>query len=240
MAGTTYDPASKLASIQPGGHWQTVYDTLAPFGVTVTGGRAGTVGTGGFVTGGGNSFHSASHGFACDNVANFEVVLADGTITNANATSNRDLWTAMKGSSGNLGLVTRMDMYTIDFPNPANPVIWGGNLLYDASAGPAVMDALVEFTNNVAKDENSSAIVYWAYIPAIGGMILNAAIENTLGTVKPATFDGFYEVGSIQADTTVVDLMSSVTNALGSGQPSGFRYVQLPSEKSLVCQILSS
>jgi FAD binding domain-containing protein len=223
MNGTTWNPETKLASVQPGGHWQTVYDELAPHGVTVAGGRAGTVGTGGFVSGGGNSFYSASHGMACDTVANFQVVLADGSIVNANATSNPDLWQALKGGSGNLGLVTSFDMYPIDYADPTNPVVWGGNLFYDLASGPAVIDALVDFTDNVYKDENSSSIVYWAYLPAIlGGTILNAAIENTLATVKPAAFDGYYAVEGITADQTKVDTLSNVANELGSGQPPGF------------------
>ncbi|KAH8661043.1 FAD binding domain-containing protein [Ilyonectria robusta] len=224
MNGTTWNPDTRLASIQPGGHWQTVYDELAPHGVLVTGGRAGTVGTGGFISGGGNSFHSASHGMACDTVANFEVVLADGSIVNANESSNPDLWQALKGGSGNLGLITRFDMYPIEYPDPANPVVWGGNLFYDLESGLAVIDALVDFTDNVYKDENSSSIVYWAYLPAIlGGTILNAAIENTLATVKPPAFDGYYAVDGIYDDTTKVDTLSTVANELGSGQPSGFR-----------------
>ncbi|KAK0374125.1 FAD binding domain-containing protein, partial [Colletotrichum limetticola] len=220
---TTYNPDTKIASIGPGGHWQTVYDTLAPYGVVVTGGRAGTVGTGGFILGGGNSFHSASHGFACDQVANFEVVLADGSIVNANATSNPDLWQGLKGTGANLGLVTRFDMYAIDFPDPTKPVVWGGNLIYDLESGPKVIDALVEFTENVHKDENSSSIVYWAYLPQLGGMILNAAIENTLAEVAPPAFDAYYAAGNITQDTTKVDLISIVANELGSGQPAGFR-----------------
>jgi hypothetical protein len=226
LNGTSWNPDTRLASIRPGAHWQVVYDELAPHGVLVTGGRAGTVGTGGFISGGGNSFHSASHGMACDTVANFEVVLADGSIVNANASSNPDLWQALKGGSGNLGLITRFDMYPIEYPDPANPVIWGGNLLYDLQSGPAVIDALVDFTDNVYKDENSSSIVYWAYLPAIlGGTILNAAIENTLATVKPPAFDGYYAVDGIYDDTTKIDTLSAVANELGSGQPSGLRYV---------------
>ncbi|EEY18179.1 FAD binding domain-containing protein [Verticillium alfalfae VaMs.102] len=205
-------------------HWQTVYDELAPYGVAVTGGRAGTVGTGGFISGGGNSFHSASHGMGCDTVANFEVVLADGSIVNANATSNPDLWQALKGSSGNLGLITRFDMYPIEFPDPERPVVWGGNLYYDLKSGPALIDALVQFTDNVHKDENSSSIVYWAHLPQIlGGTILNAAVENTLGEVKPAAFEVYYDVEGLYDDTTKVDTLSAVTNALGAGQPAGFR-----------------
>ncbi|WDK19468.1 FAD binding domain-containing protein [Colletotrichum graminicola] len=225
MNSTIYDNNTKLASIQPGGHWQTVYDTLAPHGVVVTGGRAGTVGTGGFITGGGNSLHSASHGFACDTVANFEVVLADGSIVNANATSNPDLWQGLKGSGANLGLVTRFDMHVIDFPDPSKPVVWGGKLYYDLESGPQVIDAFVDFVENVQKDENSSSIVYWGYVPANGGMFLNAAIQNTLAEVAPPVFDGYYTAGSIIRDTTKVALMSVAASELGSNSPGGLRNV---------------
>ncbi|KAK5630101.1 hypothetical protein RRF57_005816 [Xylaria bambusicola] len=110
MNTTTYDIESKTASIQPGCRWKWVFETLAKYGVAVTGGRDSDVGAGGFILGGGNSFWSASHGWACDNVANFEVVLADGSIIQANAKENVDLWTALKGGSGNLGIVTRFDI----------------------------------------------------------------------------------------------------------------------------------
>ncbi|KAF5620757.1 nicotine oxidase [Fusarium tjaetaba] len=226
MNGTSYDEEKNVVSVGPGGHWQDVYDTLIPYGLAVAGGRAGTVGVGGFVTGGGNSFYSASHGMACDTVAGWQLVLANGDIVEANAESNADLWQAMKGGSGNLGLITRIDMYPIEFVDRNNPSIWGGNLLYKPESGPAVIDALIDFTANVPKDENSSSIVYWAYLPALaGGTILNAAIENTKGEVKPPAFDSFYAIPDIQGDTTVTEKLSKVTKDLGSGQPPHFRNV---------------
>lgn len=42
-------------------------------------------------------------------VVNWEIVLADGTIVNANSETDADLWKAQKGGSGNLGFVTRID-----------------------------------------------------------------------------------------------------------------------------------
>ncbi|KAF4979662.1 hypothetical protein FZEAL_4153 [Fusarium zealandicum] len=226
MNGTTYNEETNLAHVQPGGHWQDVYDTLAPHGLVVAGGRAGTVGVGGFVTGGGNSFHSASHGMSCDTVAGWQLVLADGEIVEANANENADLWQAMKGGTGNFGLITRIDMVPIEFEDRSKPVVWGGNLLFKPESGPDVIDALVDFTDNVKSDENSSSIVYWAYLPALaGGTILNAAIENTKAAVKPAAFDSYYAIPDRQDDTTKVDRMSTVTLELGSGQPSGFRNV---------------
>jgi FAD/FMN-containing dehydrogenase len=80
MNSTTLNPKTKVASIAPGSRWAQVYESLDPQGLTVTGGRAGTVGVAGFLTGGGNSFYTAQQGFACDNVKNFEVVLATGWV----------------------------------------------------------------------------------------------------------------------------------------------------------------
>lgn len=78
MAKSTYDTETKVVSIQPGSRWGGVYETLDPFNVTVPGGRVAVVGVAGFLTGGGNSYYTGRKGFGCDNVVNFEVVLADG------------------------------------------------------------------------------------------------------------------------------------------------------------------
>ncbi|KAJ6785623.1 hypothetical protein PWT90_00496 [Aphanocladium album] len=226
MNATTWNPKTGLASIQPGGDWQGVYEALAPLGVVVPGGRVSTVGVGGYLTGGGLSFQQASHGLACDNVANFEVVLADGSVINANASSHADLWHALKGGSGNFGIVTRFDMYGIEYEDPTKPVMWGGNLAYPLSAGPAIADAMVDFTNNIHKDENSSVILAWSYNPEVAAdTIINAAVYNTEARSKPTAFDEFYAVKGMLNDTTRVTNMTELTAELGFGQVAGFHYV---------------
>lgn len=225
MNTTAYNATTKIASVSPGSHWQDVYSFLSPLGVTVAGGRAGTVGVGGFISGGGNSFFAASHGMSCDTVQNFEVVLADGTIVDANADSNADLFEALKGGSANFGLVTRFDMYAIEFPDATNPVVWGGLLQYNLSAGDALRDAMVTFNKNVPNDQNTSSIIYWAYIPDLGGYILNAALENTLGIENPAAADVYLNVSGIKSNTLRTAELTVITKELGSGQPAGFRNI---------------
>jgi len=78
MKTVTLDKEAKVASIHPGARWMNVYGALDPQGWTVPGGRAGSVGVAGFLTGGGNSFFAAREGFSCDNVKNFELVTAQG------------------------------------------------------------------------------------------------------------------------------------------------------------------
>ena len=73
LNSVTYNEDDSTASIGPGARWRGVYESLSKLGVTVPGGRAGTVGVGGLTLGGGNSFFAAQYGFVCDNVANFEV-----------------------------------------------------------------------------------------------------------------------------------------------------------------------
>lgn len=56
-----------------------------------------------------------------DQVVNYEVVLADGSIVNANEETNSDLFRVLKGGGNNFGIVTRFDMTTLPFKS-----IWDG------------------------------------------------------------------------------------------------------------------
>jgi len=224
MNSTTYNTETEIASIQPGGRWQDVYETLAPYGVTVTGGRAGSVGIGGFITGGGNSFHSSSHGMACDTVANFEVVLADGSIVNANANENSDLWVALKEGSANLGLATRFDLRVIKYPDPSRPDIWARFISFDPADGRGVIEAMVNFTENAHIDQNTTSIMYFGHIPAAGGTVLHLGLENTFGTVNPPAAGVYFDAGRILQDNGGLVLpMADIVRSENPGQLAGFR-----------------
>lgn len=59
---------------------------------------------GGYTLGGGLSFLSAEYGFCSDTVMNYEVVLADASIVNANKDENSDLFWALKGGGNQFGM----------------------------------------------------------------------------------------------------------------------------------------
>ncbi|KAK8064329.1 hypothetical protein PG994_006967 [Apiospora phragmitis] len=227
MNQTTYDPTEKIASIGPGSSWQPVYENLEPHGVTVTGGRAGGVGVAGFTTGGGNSFHSTSHGWACDNVKNFQLVLADGTIVDANADENNDLWQALKGGSGNFGLVTRFDMYVIEFPDPKKPNIWGGIAQYELSAADDLTDAYVDFVENNYQDKNSSTMLYWVYTHSTQSLIVQVAMDNTLDIEYPPVYDRYLNTSGLIKTSLRSAPMYEITAEFDLGQPDGLRNIWL-------------
>lgn len=77
---TEYDAETKVAKIQGGSIWSTVFSTLQEYGMAVTGGRTSTVGVGGFLLGGGNNFWSGEKGLGCDTVVNYEIVLTNGYV----------------------------------------------------------------------------------------------------------------------------------------------------------------
>ncbi|KAL8919701.1 MAG: hypothetical protein Q9208_006654 [Pyrenodesmia sp. 3 TL-2023] len=151
------------AAVQAGAKWVDVYGALDQLGYAIPGGRAGNVGVGGLTLGGGNSFFTARSGFVCDSVKNFEVVLGNGTIVQANNKTNPDLFTALKGSSNNLGIVTTFDF--VAFPQGN---LWGGVAAYNATKPLEHLKAFVQFTDNLAKRPFGSLILLWSYAKATG------------------------------------------------------------------------
>ena len=67
--------------------------------LTIVSGGAGTVGVGGYLTGGGHGALSSTYGMAADQVLEMEVVTPGGDILTINECQNRDLFWAMRGVS---------------------------------------------------------------------------------------------------------------------------------------------
>ncbi|KAI9933671.1 hypothetical protein ASPWEDRAFT_160173 [Aspergillus wentii DTO 134E9] len=221
MNSTTYHKDTQTASILPGSRWQAVYKTLGKYNRTVAGGRGGTVGVGGFLIGGGNTFHTARVGFACDNVLNYQIVLGNGTIANANKHSNADLYKALKGGTINFGIVTRYDMATIE-----GDLLWGGVVTYDNSTTSQQIPAISNFIDNIHNDPYASYIGMWGYSSATGQNAITNAYEYTKPVARAPAFDEFLAIKNT-SDTMHFGSMYNLTVDLV--QASGTRNVFLTS-----------
>ncbi|KAI1346811.1 FAD-binding domain-containing protein [Xylaria sp. FL0043] len=135
-----HETETDIVSLGTGALWSEVSEVLDPLDRAAIGSRVASVGVGGFITGGGISFFSPRYGFSCDNVRNMQVVLANGTIINANATSNARLFRALKGGQNNFGIVTHFDVVT--YPQPK---FWGSAIQYPESADAAQLSAFTAF-----------------------------------------------------------------------------------------------
>jgi hypothetical protein len=137
----------KLATIGGGSNFAHIYPQLVPHNLTVIGGRVPGVAAGGFLTGGGKNFLARRHGFGCDNIFGYEVVLASGEVVYASASQNSDLWLALKGGSNNFGIVTRYDLATYPLE-----IMWGGTQTLNFT--DAVLQAEAEAFAGFMRPEN--------------------------------------------------------------------------------------
>ncbi|KAF7879928.1 uncharacterized protein EAF02_007565 [Botrytis sinoallii] len=87
--------------------------------------------------------YMCQEGLVCDNVENYEVVLADGSLVNANHFENRNLWQALKGGSNNYGIVTRFDIRTFPQEN-----FLGGYIVHDISTLDSQLKGFTDLLEN--------------------------------------------------------------------------------------------
>ncbi|RYP70385.1 hypothetical protein DL771_005506 [Monosporascus sp. 5C6A] len=189
MTKTTYNPETKIASVQPGGRWTEVYAEVEKHGVMVAGGREGLVGVGGLLTGGGKTFYTCRYGFACDQVVNYEVVLADGSVVDANEKTNSDLFRVLKGGGNNFGIVTRFDMSTFEAKN-----IWDGNLVCAKSETQATLDAFVDFTKQLKEKPDSHVLLMWTFMPQAKEHFVNLVLTHLDGVENAPSLDKFLAI----------------------------------------------
>ncbi|KFY77699.1 hypothetical protein V499_02981 [Pseudogymnoascus sp. VKM F-103] len=206
-----YDPDTTNVVVGPGLKWEEIIEGIEQTGRTVVGGRMGAVGVGGYLLGGelyctnfsfvpanfqvgGLSFLSAQYGWGANNVVNYEIVLANATIVNANATANQDLFASLKGGGNNFGIVTAFTIKT----HPQAHKVWGGNYIIDGSKTDQVLAAIRDFTEYnlddkaaiIATSERSTLLNTWILFLFYDGLEPPAGV-----------FDNFTHIGPILKTT---------------------------------------
>ncbi|MGV9833659.1 FAD-binding oxidoreductase [Nocardia niigatensis] len=108
------------AVIGAGTRLMDVYSGLAKAGRCLPAGSCPTVGISGLTLGGGVGVLAGKYGLTCDNLVSAQVVAADGTVRTASATSEPELFWALRGGGGgNFGIVTSFTFRTVAAPQLA-------------------------------------------------------------------------------------------------------------------------
>ncbi|KOC17595.1 oxidoreductase FAD-binding protein [Aspergillus flavus AF70] len=192
-------PDRTTASIGVGATWGDVYPHLDQLGLSVAGGRAGQVGVGGLTTGGGISYFSPRYGWTCDTVTNFEVVLANGTIVNANEHENPELLIALRGGSNNFGVVTRVDLKTFE-----QGPIWGGTVYHSVDTYQEQLEAFAGVNSAERYDEYASLITSFGY-SAQGKAVVNS-IVYTKAEENPVVYRPFMAIPKLYSTVRIAGL----------------------------------
>ena len=139
MNDVAIDAVSRTARVGAGVTWSEVIPNAAKAGLAPLNGSNPTVGVAGYTLGGGLSpTLGRSQGYAADHVRSLEVVTADGELRHVDASSEPDLFWALRGGKGNFGVVTALELDL--FPVPR---LYGGAIYFP---GERMADVLRAWT----------------------------------------------------------------------------------------------
>ena len=154
LAGVEVDPASRVARIGAGTRWSAVVDAAAEHGLAPVTGSSTSVGVVGYTLGGGYGPLTRSHGLTSDRVRGFRVVLADGSVVEAGPDTEPDLFWALRGGKGGLGVVTRLDLELVPLRT-----LYAGSLTFDARHVEEVLRGWAAWTATAPDDVTTSVAV---------------------------------------------------------------------------------
>lgn len=146
-------PGGTNVSVGAGARLGALNRYLAPANRHIPGGECDTVGVAGHSMGGGYGFTSRLFGLNCDFVIGARMMLADGRIVYADANTNRDLFWAIRGGTGNnFGVLLSLIYKTVMLPD-----VWAFVLTWPIEQVPDVMPVLQQ---NYMRTNDPAALGY--------------------------------------------------------------------------------
>ncbi|KAI0030481.1 FAD-binding domain-containing protein [Vararia minispora EC-137] len=209
--------------------WDDVYSALDGSGVNVVGGRVPGVGVAGFTLGGGYSWKTSQYGLTIDNIAAYELVLPNGTITTVTAT-DEDLWFALRGIVTKFTLVTHLQTD-----------VWGGLVTITASQFDKLNKAVADFSAN-STDKKAAILPTYNSIVTQPGMSLIVFYDGP--TPPDGLFDELLAVPHFTNDAktrSFADLVGSIpSNNPLEGHRAAFTSVSVLQYTPAILQLVTN
>lgn len=131
MRDVVVDPEARVAYVQGGAMLADVDRATQVHNLAVPLGIASETGVGGLALGGGMGWLSRQFGLTCDNLLAAEIILADGTVTRVEPNTHPDLFWALQGGGGGLGVVTQFEFRL----HPVGPKVLFGPTVFALEDG---------------------------------------------------------------------------------------------------------
>jgi FAD/FMN-containing dehydrogenase len=153
MTGAEVDPERRVARVAAGTPWSAVIAAAAPHGLAALSGTSAGVSVTGYTVGGGAGYLSRAYGYAADSVLRAEVVTADGERVTATADAHPDLFWALRGGSGNYGVVTELEFRLLPVER-----LWGGMAMFEPERAAEALAVYRDWAPD-EPDESSTAVM---------------------------------------------------------------------------------
>ncbi|KAJ6480860.1 hypothetical protein C8R45DRAFT_831644 [Mycena sanguinolenta] len=160
MKNISYDSEQESVTLQPGLRWNETLTYLEPFGVAVSGGRVGDVGTG-LLLGGGLFHLSQQVGYSASTLRELDVVLTNGTLVAANPyNEHADLFKALKGGAQRFGIVTRYELDAFRVGTPDEKNWYGGVLTFSNDTVIDLVSAVAHYVRDINDPKASMGMAF--------------------------------------------------------------------------------
>ncbi|TFV64843.1 UNVERIFIED_ORG: FAD-binding oxidoreductase [Bacillus sp. AZ43] len=154
MQGVHIDPERRTARVEAGVKWERVLEAAAEFGLTGLAGSTTDVGVVGYTLGGGIGNLGRRFGFAADHVLAVEIVTADGRLRRATADSEPEIFWAVRGGKGNLGIVTAIEIELVPVTD-----LYAGGLFFAGEDMAAVLHAFRAWAPTLPDEVSTSVAI---------------------------------------------------------------------------------
>ena len=135
--------------------WLRVVEAAAPYGLAPLSGSITDVGIVGYTTGGGLGPMARTYGLAADKVRAIEVVTGDGVLRRVTPTEHPELFFALRGGKGMLGIVT-----AIEFDLVHQPRFYGGSLWFDSADAASVIETWRTWSEELPEEGTTSFALF--------------------------------------------------------------------------------
>ena len=151
----TVDPDAKLAHVGSGCLLGEVDQATQAHGLATVLGFVSETGVAGLTLGGGFGYLTRRFGWTVDNLAEVQIVTADGQLRTADRDQHPELFWALRGGGGNFGVVTRFTFRL----HQVGPTITGGLIIWSADRATEVLAAYRDLTESAPRELTAAAIV---------------------------------------------------------------------------------
>lgn len=212
------DPATRTATLEAGVTWGQVIEAAAPHGLAPVSGSSPGVGAVGYTLAGGLGLLGRRYGWAADHVRSLDVVTAGAELRHVTATEHADLFWALRGGGGGLGVVTRLEVELVPLGS-----VYGGALFFDGEHAGTVLDAFRSWTPGMPEELTSSfALVPFPDLPFLpaplrgryvasvrvayaGPAAEGSRLVEPLRSIAPTLMDTVRQLPWTESDTIATD-----------------------------------